>query len=116
MMMFAALTRSMPPDLPLCDSLTWDLLWTNPNPSASFGPQTIPIDLSGYRLVFVQSNQATTIVGIDNVTAEIGANFAGVVRSRGFRATSDGVIVFAGYNGSSVDNNNIIPLAIYGIR
>jgi hypothetical protein len=76
----------------------------------------ISIDLSGYRFVFIQTNQATSIVRTDNITAEIGANFAGVVRSRGFRATSDGVIVFAGYNGSSVDNNNIIPLACYGIR
>lgn len=32
----------------------WKLLWTNPNPSADFVAQTIPLDLSGYEEVKIE--------------------------------------------------------------
>lgn len=31
-----------------------DLLWTNPSPSASFAPQTLPLDLSKYKSVLIR--------------------------------------------------------------
>ena len=31
----------------------WELLWTNPNPSADFAAQTVSIDLSRYDLIMI---------------------------------------------------------------
>jgi len=36
------------------------LLWENPDPTLSFADQTLPLDLSGYDMVLIQTRMATS--------------------------------------------------------
>ena len=105
-----------------------DLLWQNPNPTASFSPQTVTVDLSGYTLVMVVIRQSDTSgyevsAIIPNAVWASGraltvTNYRQV---RSFQIVSTGVSFEEGQEGSpsgnvSVNNARAIPIYIYGIK
>lgn len=91
------------------------LLWTNPNPSASFAAQKISLDLSNYSFVFVVSS-GSVLVKVGAGSAWIVSNVSPNLRVRSVAASATGVTFGAGYQGSTQDNTNNIPTQIYGIR
>lgn len=103
-----------------------DLLWTNPNPSASFSPQTISLDLSEYDMVMVSAYAAGP--GADSFAFSfIGRNGhlfgqANTRHYRNFYVSASGVAFEAGYSAdanvgvASVNNATQIPQNIYGIK
>lgn len=113
------------------DVVTEKLLWTNPNPTASFGAQTVALDLSGYESIRVEFTNYTSgiIVEIDSGTrrccgiwnTENTSKTAFVVRGVG--ATPTGVYFDnATYKWgdsattSLTENNYVKPTKIYGIK
>lgn len=106
--------------------LNMDLLWTNSTPTSSFSAQTISLDLSEYRLIFVVckgdtggTNYPTALADFNTLT-QIGT-FNGYTRFRAFTATATGVQFGGGYkqtsySNDSSDNSATIPYKIYGIR
>ena len=113
------------------------LLWSNSSPTSAFSPQTISIDLSGYDEIEVHGINYTGFVSImPTVNIPIGSkgNLIGLAGStgdstgigflvaRGITANSTGITISeakgVGTNGSSwaVNNNNMIPTKIYGIK
>ena len=94
-----------------------DLLWTNPNPTASFAAQTIPLDLSKYTFVVMVTSDSNgmALVGYTRDTLIVGNNFVNP-RSRSFRALTNGVIVSDGYQGTTLTNDNCVPYQIYGMK
>ena len=108
-------------------TLSLDLLWTNASPTSTFDAQSISIDLTEYKLMYVVLNRSTTastvlesFLLIKNShqfpITEIGGNIA----SRSFLASDNNIIVGSAgvyVNGvSSTNNNNMIPLYVYGIK
>ena len=91
------------------------LLWTNPSPSASFAAQKISLDLSNYSFVFVVSS-GSVLVKVGAGSAWIVSNVSPNLRLRSVTASATGVTFGAGYQGSTQDNTNNIPIQIYGIR
>lgn len=105
-------------------------LWDNPNPNASFIPQTVNIDLSKYKKVGIVVKQTynTTNGSVGYSETIIGLNgtlFSGNVDSptvayRGFSSGSNFVTFYTGhyiYGGSQGTSPDwAIPVAIYGIK
>lgn len=115
------------------DKASWTLLWTNPNPTASFSPQTISVDLSNYNAFAVSVIDDGLYVGtftfVKNDFSGNGAySFArpwsggGGIFSRIVSFSDSGIYFDAGrqttlpntYNGSA--NGRAIPIKIYGIK
>ncbi len=102
------------------------LLWTNPNPTATFAGQTIAIDLSDYDEVsiVVAMYSANSIQYTETYDGKVGehliisdfflANNSGITRLCDI--ASSGVTFTAGYAGEAVNNDACIPLRIYGIK
>lgn len=105
-----------------------DLLWQNPNPTASFSAQTVAVDLSGYTLVMVVIRQSDTTgyevsTIIPNVVWASGRalTVANYRQLRAFQIVSTGVSFEDGQEGPpsgnvSVNNARAIPVCIYGIK
>ena len=91
------------------------LLWTNPNPTASFPPQTIPLDLSSYDMIMIISDTSTTMMSINGV-AYIYGNLPALPRSRQINASINTVIFGSGYQVNTEDNGAAVPINIYGIK
>lgn len=98
-------------------------LWENESPSSSFAAQTIPLDLSGYSLVFVALSMRTTYPG--TLITAVGHVDEGSVNPyyyseqslyRYFRAKSDGIEFGVGYQNNTTSNNIFIPRYIYGFK
>ena len=113
-------------------SFSADLLWTNASPTSSFSAQTIPLDLSEYKMVAILCWVATTVesdefinFGLVGETIQCFAPFySGSMRTRDATITPAGVqfasgIYWSTYNsGSSAQTQDIqcIPSKIYGIK
>lgn len=111
---------------PISIGIDMDLLWENASPTSSFSAQTISLDLSEYRLIFVvckgdtgDTNYPTALAEFNTLT-QIGT-FNGYTRFRTFTATATGVQFGGGYkqtsySNDSSDNSATIPYKIYGIK
>ena len=102
------------------------LLWTNANPTATFAPQTVSLDLSSYDAVAVEFKAYPDLWIMLNAKTEIdlkgmcsmGRNDVFYVQNRVFSPTASGVAFencTLGTN-SSVYNNHNVPYKIYGIK
>ena len=121
---FNAMTRGMP---------CLDLLWTNPNPSAAFGPGTVDVDLADYDLLMVvaRENSALDDDGLartetvsfcrpklkGRIHTEYNAKW---IRNYRWLEDNSGIEFSAGtvaaFNGQlTTDNNCAIPVVIYGV-
>ena len=103
-----------------------DLIWSNPNPTASFAGQTISINLSAYRFVRIRY-RLTASVGreiMETYCNGVAASVSGFTSatsqfySRDLYPKSGGVD-FGNANkyitGSGQDNTALVPISIYGI-
>lgn len=112
-------------------SFDMDLLWTNSSPSADFAPQTISLDLSEYKMVFIEYS-SQIVAGLfvyssdlyqkDGVTKQNGRGWhVNVMRT--ITVAESGIAFGEGYyfktynsyNGTTA-NSLLVPLKIYGIR
>lgn len=103
------------------------LLWTNPNPTASFGPQTINLDLSDYDYVEIIAKKTASetwyFTSKIPIIAQGNLYFieSGVTFDRNCTLSSTGIQFKTGYynlaTGSLVtDNTRSVPYQIYGIK
>lgn len=119
-------------------SATEDLLWTNPDSSVSFSPQTVTLsgDLSEYEYVKVGYRLSTTIspateyfaisyryqlptdINTSNTyVGSIGFRAGSYYYSRAYGAPSNTSIIFGdSIRTSSTLNTSLIPLHIYGVN
>lgn len=112
-----------------------DLLWTNATPSASFSAQTISLDLSGYSMVMISVFIANTLVASNSpkrylfgrIGDTIGMEptpYNSTFRRRDATISASGVSFsdgryYSSYNdgnNGSVQNVQVIPYQIYGIK
>ena len=105
----------------------WKLLWTNPNPTASFAAQDVLVDLSNVNLVAIQYRNSTSNAAIDLTTiAKVGdkGNASVFNWSLNFRSYEifSNKVTFTGatyYNAvaqSGTQNNALlIPIRIYSV-
>ena len=107
--------------------MTMDLLWTNSAPTSSFSAQTIALDLTSYKMVYIEARWATDDAGTVSSIARVGYGnylfaFYNAKQSRRFDVTTSGVEFMACVYGStattamSTDNSHSIPERIYGIK
>lgn len=112
------------------DKATWTLLWTNPNPSADFGSQTVSVDLTAYSFVVIELSQASTSAGtqiytniakVDGLTHMMIGNASGKVTRRIVTVSTTGVSFARGESWetyaslTTTHNDYMIPISIYGI-
>ena len=109
-------------------TLKIELLWTNPNINSDFAPQTISIDLSKYKYVYIKTkgyksssedtdNGASVmhfcmVGGYSSLIHPINTN----ISRRKVQITKNSVLFADGYSGTSVANDCVIPLNIYGVK
>lgn len=103
------------------------LLWTNTSTEATFGPQTVNLDLSSYDSVIIDF-RATVPSQIIPVGMSLAVTFSSIstsnaayVYERGVSVSNTGVVFDAGYLHSAgsakvADNRLIQPHRIYGIK
>lgn len=102
------------------------ILWVNASPTSNFAAQTIHMNLSNYKAVYVQSVRSTddqTISGGTLAWVDIGSNYLTgttdqyAATRRKVTATSSGV-TFSGFSSANTSNgaSNEIPWVICGIR
>ena len=112
--------------------LNIELIWENANPKSSFGKQTIIMNKE-YDIIICISDLISTIV-IQNVSARLiytasyasGQGFGFHDQNRGILAEGNKLTIFDNYSRiivnsgnvlfDGVNNNNNIPLKIYGIK
>ena len=99
------------------------LLWENPNPTASFGTQTISLDLSNYSKVeihYYHDILATLRVFVQEVSVGYrGAIFqvgGAYIRNRDADASVAGVAFGKGTSNQGDSNTYCVPVKIYGIK
>lgn len=102
------------------------LLWTNPSPTATFGPQTITLDLSKYKeveIIFRHDNSADLQMRSQvNVGAEGAVTNARpdsfLSQERHFTVSLTGITFDDCKIGANAEiyNNHSIPTHIYGIK
>ena len=103
------------------------LLWTNPNPTASFAPQAVSIGLSNYDAVEVLAKKTATEPYHFYSKAPIGTTGnacvieGGVTFDRNYVVSETGITFqgggYAMPNGSFVaDDTRSVPIEIYGIQ
>lgn len=119
-------------------SETWDLLWTNPSPSANFAAQDITISgLSAYKAVMVVFRRGTgnesevseiTLMGretIKNYVYNLNTNSAYLLqREYSVNVNGDNKISFGNAyqriitssSAASVSTQVVIPVRVYGIK
>lgn len=98
------------------------LLWTNPSPSATFGAQTISLDLSEYDAVDIEcylsaggmTSVRRTEVGKLGEVGGLGST--GATYTRMATVASAGIAFTEGKNGNTTNNTWATPYAIYGIK
>lgn len=103
----------------------WNTLWTNSEPTSNFSAQTVVLDLTGYRFIFVDCiyqvsspNKKTgaMLPNINDCGVCVLAGIASNVRGRHIKITSTGVEFDSGKSGDTTANQVVIPQRIYGIR
>lgn len=110
---------------------TWDLIWTNPSPSAAMGAVNVPVDFSKYDkvLVLIKPHMGYTEKDyrlieirqgdIQIVCAQVRDTWIGYRRTT-VTSTQISFTATAGYvyhNGSKATGTTYcIPVAIYGVR
>lgn len=110
-----------------------DLLWSNPNPTTGFGAQTVSINLTDYNGVIIKfrkDNSVSFYIYVPKITITSAncpavadpASTYWVTSSAKYRlvtAISDTGVTFSrgGWSdGTSGNDNLLIPLAIYGAK
>lgn len=108
---------------------SYTLLWTNSDPTSSFSPQTISLDLSEYDRIEVVSyvNRSSTLAFSTILHKGIRGTLSGVYAARivirnltdGY--TNSGISFGSGtnintYGNETTDNAYVIPYKIYGIK
>ena len=102
-----------------------DLLWTNPNPTLSFSPQTVNVDISSYDFIGITAlaSSARSPGVMHLVPCELMDNESSITEfgtdpvCRLFKIISDGVkFGTGGAAGGKVENAFAIPVAVYGIK
>lgn len=104
-----------------------DLLWTNANPTGSFAAQTVSLDLSSYRFVYIETiynaadannryinynlcikNTKVTLIGDQGEGGAIGRRSANI--------SDTGITFTTGYINGSSNADACVPKNIYGIK
>lgn len=107
-----------------------DLLWTNSSPTASFGAQTVSLDLTDYSYVYIECCMINTYTStyihafIFKVNTGLSYTMMGggsYLMHRDATPTLSGVTFGSGYNVNTYGTDTasdyrMIPLKIYGIR
>lgn len=103
-----------------------DLLWSNPNPTSNFEPQTISLDLSDYGLIYITFKiyndnvvglEKTSIVGNKDRIVGVNAEASALVTYyRPFESNQNSVMFENGYRNATVTNTRCVPIQIYGIK
>ena len=105
----------------------FDLLWENPNPTSVFSTQTITIDnIENYNVIFIEAkyymaDQLTSITTMMATKTNSGCNLiindsAKDAGGRRVYISEPSVITFENTQwGSTVYNDYIVPIRIYGI-
>lgn len=104
--------------------LKMDLLWTYSNPESGFEPQTISLDLSNYRFIFIEcyrsyNNFDYNLTGLIRIgsSGNILGYIGGKITGRLITKTSTQSVEFAsGIYDTQDDNRYAIPYKIYGVR
>lgn len=112
----------------------FDLLWTNPSPTATFTAKTVTVaDMSKYDCILIEYIFSTSspdlnartfpiayLLANPTVSGTLQINAAGYNRcgARSFELTSATTVHFgaAGYNGTATNNGYAVPQRIYGIK
>lgn len=104
---------------------TVDLLWSNASPTSSFSSQTVSIDLSSYKMVYVVFRFASAafhipaLTAIDDLTYRITSIGTAATYSGSYRTmtpTITGISFGAGTTNGSTSNDHMIPEFIYGLK
>lgn len=105
-----------------------DLLWSNSNPGSNFATQTISIDLSKYKYVYIKtkgykSSSEDTDNGASVMHFCMVGGYASLIHPintnicrRKVRITTNSVVFASGYSGTTVADDCVIPLNIYGVK
>lgn len=112
--------------------VTPTLLWTNPNPTASFSAQTLNIDLSQYECLFVETEGNKYTSGLISyhqmeyvdlsvesysICGRYSINSNTYVSIRVITAHTNNSISFSnGSAGTTTDGRLCIPIKIYGLK
>ena len=103
------------------------LLWENPNPSASFGAQTVSLTLSGYSFVLIEYRDYTAsdaASALHTILCGVGGKYQMLsgysknnrIGNRTANVTASGITFSeAQYNNETTNTYNV-PLRIYGIK
>ena len=109
-------------------TLKIELLWTNPNINSVFAAQTINIDLSKYKYVYIKtkgyrSSSEDTDNGASVMHFCMVGGYASLIHPintdinrRKVQITKNSVSFANGYSGTTVANDCVIPLNIYGVK
>ena len=108
------------------------LLWTNPSPTSPFEAQTVNLNLADYAGVIIEFNlsivRTYTISRVyvkksENLSHESayyfgsGSGLNNNSNSRGISAVNnEGISFLNSYEGSTVNNETLIPTKIYGVK
>lgn len=106
-----------------------DLLWTNASPTSNFGAQTVSLDLSNYKFVYIAINdRASQPNNIDNAllmnvvgqrTKILDYYASSTTYSRIITVQKNGIKFEDEHSNSydgPIENQNLIPTYIYGIK
>ena len=127
-MAFADLTNKVASASALKYIATLDLLWANVSPSSEFAGQTLNIDLSAYKIIYItilgnkaSLNESYTMFIIDKNKGHIAIGWYGAKYSERSIRISNSTIIFgdAKYidNSTSITNNGyLVPFKIYGVK
>lgn len=115
--------------------LKMDLLWANASPSSEFVPQTISLDLSNYKFVYINFLRLAPLEPVYNTSklSKINLNnednydmtlmYYGTEHGyifRHFKTTNNGIDFAQGTIGtplpSNINNNAMVPYQIYGVK
>ena len=103
---------------------TVDLLWTNASPTSEFAEQSLDIDLSAYKIIYIityghvnTQSESYTMFLIDKNTGYVFVGWYGAQYSeRPVSITNSRVYFGNGKTGGAVNNNYLIPYRIYGVK
>ena len=101
------------------------LLWTNPNPTAAFGAQTISLDLSSYESVLIETlscfggdlnDGRPNAINFVSVGHSSGLADSGSNDMRSISVTTSSITFGNARYGQWDDNGCVIPYKIYGSK
>lgn len=103
---------------------TVDLLWENASPTSEFAEQSISIDLSAYKIIYITmfghvntQNESYSMFIIDKNKGYVFVGWYGAQYSERSVSITNSRVYFAnGKTGGAVNNNYLIPYRIYGVK